>query len=101
MPTAVPPSGSSPDIGQDVASPLQAVPDRGGVPAELLAQHDRRRVHQVRPAALDYVGELGRLGVQCVGEVTERGSSECSISRTAARWIADGNTSLDDCEAFT
>ena len=23
------------------------------------------------------------------------------VSRTAARWIADGNTSLDDCEAFT
>ena len=23
------------------------------------------------------------------------------VSRTAARWMADGNTSLDDCEAFT
>ena len=23
------------------------------------------------------------------------------VSRTAARWMADGNTSLDDCDAFT
>ena len=29
------------------------------------------------------------------------GSSSSITKRSAARWIADGNTSLDDCDAFT
>ena len=36
---------------------------------ELLAEHHGRRVHQVSPAALDHVAELGRLSLERVGEV--------------------------------
>ena len=45
---------------------LAATPcrDGRGVAAELLAERDRRGVHQVRPAALDHVGELAGLGLE-------------------------------------
>ena len=72
-PTAVPPSGSSPTSGSAAPGPLHAVPDRRGVAAELLAERDRGGVHQVGAAALDHVGELGRLGLERGGQVIERG----------------------------
>ena len=45
--------------GQRGLDPLDAVADLRRVPAELLAQGDRGGVHQVGPAALDHLGELG------------------------------------------
>ena len=46
------------DVRQHIASALPTVPDGRRVTAELLAERNRRRVHQVRPAALHHVAEL-------------------------------------------
>ena len=52
------------DPAQRRLDPLDAEPDLGGVAAELLAEGDRHRVHQVGAAGLDDVGELLRLRLQ-------------------------------------
>ena len=57
VPTAVPPRGSSADPGQDGLQPLDAELDGGGVAAELLAERDRRGVHQVGAPGLDHAVE--------------------------------------------
>ena len=50
------------DAAQRRLDPLDAEPDLRGVAAELLAEGDRHRVHQVGAAGLDHVGEpLGLL----------------------------------------
>jgi len=49
------------DPAQRRLDPLHAESDLGRVAAELLAEGDRDRVHQVGPARLDDVGEQGRL----------------------------------------
>ena len=58
VPTAVPPSGQLGDAGERRLEPLDAEPHDRGVPAELLAEHHRRRVHQVRAPGLHHVREL-------------------------------------------
>ena len=68
VPTAVPPSGSSRTRGSTDSSRSPGVADGGGVPAELLAEHHRRRVHEVRAAGLHQAGELGGLRLQRGGE---------------------------------
>ena len=50
----------------------RAEPDLGGVAAELLAEGHRHRVHQVRAAGLDDVGELLGLALQRAGQPVER-----------------------------
>ena len=49
-----------------------ALADLGGVAAELLAEGDRDRVHPVRAAGLDDVGELGRLRLERCCETVQR-----------------------------
>ena len=103
VPTAVPPSGSSPTRGSASRSRSTPSLDLRGVAAELLAERDRRGVHEVGAARLhDRPRTAARLAPQRRGEVLERGEQlDGRSSRTAARWMADGNTSFDDCEAFT
>ena len=69
------------DAGEDGLEPLAGAVDDGGVPAELLAEHHRRGVHQVRAAGLHGVGELVALAVS---DVVQRG--EC---RRAGRAVAE------------
>src|SRR5690606_25598602 len=63
------------------AQPLGAVPHLRGVPVELLAEGDRRGVHQVRAAGLDHLGELLALALQGGGEVVEGGDELLSDGR--------------------
>ena len=58
-------------------------------------------IRWVRP---DFTTVRNRRGAspQLALEVLERGEElRRSIDRTTARWMADGNTSFDDCDAFT
>ena len=59
-------------LRQRVADPLGAEADLRGVPGELLPERHRHRVHQVRPAGLDDVVELLRLGRERLLESLER-----------------------------
>ncbi len=102
VPTAVPPRGSSPTAGQHGDDSLDAVLDRLGVAAELLAEGHGRRVHQVGAAGLHDSLEPALLPAQLLRQVLERRDQvHRESSRVAARWIADGNTSFDDCDALT
>ena len=80
---AVPPSGIWPTRRSVALDPLDAEPHLRRVAAELLAEGDRDRVHQVGAAGLDDVGELRRLlsrapssaahrRQQVVGDLVER-----------------------------
>ena len=61
---AVPPSGIWPTRPQRRLDPLDPEPHLRRVAAELLAEGDRHRVHQVGAAGLDHVGELLRLRLE-------------------------------------
>ena len=102
VPTAVPPSGSTHKPRQRVAQARDAVVDLRRVAAELLAQRDRRRVHQVRAARPSRRARTR--AASCASAFTSfsaAGTSSSTIAVAAARCTADGNTSFDDCEAFT
>ena len=58
--------------GERRLEPLDAQPHDRGVPTELLAEHHRRRVHQVRAAGLHDVLELLGLGLEAPREVVQR-----------------------------
>ena len=64
--------GQLADPGEHRLEPLGGVPDRGGVAAELLSQHHRRRVHQVGAPGLHDPCELLGLALQAGGEHRER-----------------------------
>ena len=89
------------DPGQGRLQPLDAVAHRRGVPAELLAEHHRRRVHQVRAAGLHHLGELLGLRLEHPGQVVQRRHQCCTVAAVAATWIEVGNVSLEDWLAFT
>ncbi len=76
----VQPGADSRPAERDLAEPLEraldpcpALAHLRGVAAELLAEGDGDRVHPVRPARLDDVGELGRLPLERRAQVVERG----------------------------
>ena len=81
--------------------PVEREPDLAGVAAELLAEGDRRRVHQVRAAGLHELRPRGRLLLERDGEVLERGDSTVCTASVAARCTEVGKTSFDDWEALT
>ena len=59
VPTAVPPSGSSPTRGKHLVEPFDCGDlQLGGVPAHLLAEGHRRGVHQMGAARLHDPTEL-------------------------------------------
>ena len=80
---------------------LDAVLDGGGVTAELLAEGDRRGVHEMGATRLhDLVEGLGLAGERH-GEGRRSGHRGRRRSpRAAARWMALGNVSFEDCETF-
>ena len=102
VPTAVPPSGNSATRGSAGGDPLDAVADLRRVAGELLPERDRRGVHQMRTAGLHDLGPAGRLRLQAWRrDGSAPASRSCASAAVAARWIDDGNTSLDDCDALT
>ena len=72
VPTAVPPSGSSPTLPSVDLRRARRLGDLGCVAAELLAERDRRGVHEVRATRLDDLGERMRLGPQRQAQVLQR-----------------------------
>jgi hypothetical protein len=68
--------------------PSDALAHLGRVAAELLAERDRHGVHQVRPAGLDDVVELGGLRLERVGEPFERGDEV--VGQLVERGQVDG-----------
>ena len=85
VPVAVPPSGICATCGSALRTRLRAEPDLRGVAAELLAERDRHRVHQVRAAGLDDVGELVGLRRERALELLERGQQRVGGLRRARR----------------
>ena len=90
---------------QLVAGGLRA-PDRlldlAGVAAELLAEPDRRRVLEVRPAGLDDRPELlGLGGERASGARSSAGSSASSIAIAADSWSAVGMASFELWQRLT
>jgi hypothetical protein len=61
------------DASEGVADAVGPEPDLGGVAREFLAQGHGDRVHQVRPARLDHVGELIGLLLEGDDEAVKRG----------------------------
>ena len=103
VPTAVPPSGSAHSRGSASREPGDAVLDLRGVAAELLAERDRAS----RPS-----GACGPHFTTCANSrcflrsafdelLARPGSARRRSPIAAARCTADGNTSFDDCDAFT
>ena len=84
-----------PGQGRRAPGPRPAAPAR--VAAELLAEGHRDRVHQVGAAGLDDVVELLGLALQGAPSASSAGSSSEWTSPSAARWTAEGKTSLEDC----
>ena len=73
VPTAVPPSGTSATRGSAALHALDAEADLAGVAAELLAEGDRGRIHEVGATGLDDgLPHLG-LALERDGEVVEGG----------------------------
>ncbi len=88
--------------GEHRLEPLDGVAHRGGVAGELLAEHHRRRVHQVGAARLHQPGELLRLRARARSPGRRgRAAGRRSPRAQAATWMAVGKVSLDDCEALT
>ena len=101
VPTAVPPRGSSATRGSDGLEPLDAESHDRGVAAELLAEHHRGGVHQVRAAGLHDVVELLGLRLERRREVVQRRHQVARSPRRAATWIEVGKVSLLDWLALT
>ena len=79
-----------------------AVLDLRGVAAELLAQRDGRRVHEVGAARLDHRLELvAACAAARARDASIAGMRSTTTASVAAMWIAEGNTSFDDCDALT
>ena len=68
-----------------VLDPRDALTDLRRVPGELLAERHRDRVHEVRPAGLHDVVELGGLPLERLGEQRERGQQVARRSLRARR----------------
>ena len=91
------PEGQLGHAGQRGPQPFDAHADLRGVAAELLAERDRRRVHEVRPPGLDDVGELRRPSPRARrrdARAPARGRAPRRL--TAAMWIDAGKRSFDD-----
>ena len=89
-------------LGLGGARPADRLLDLAGVAAELLAEPDRRRVLEVRPAGLDHRPELVRLGVERRAERSRApGRSASSIAIAAESWSAVGITSFEDWHLLT
>jgi hypothetical protein len=61
------------DARERCLHPLAAEADLRRIATELLAERDRHRVHQVRAAGFDHVGELAGLGFQRRLQLRQRG----------------------------
>ena len=102
VPTAVPPSGSSPTRGSDARSRSMPYRTCGGVPAELLPERHRRRVHQVGAAGLDHRRRTRRPCAPATrARCSQRRDQVADDARSRRRGSPTGTTSLVDCEAFT
>ena len=102
VPVAVPPSGIWATCGSALRDALGAEPDLRRVAAELLAERDRHRVHQVGAAGLDDVVELLAPWPRArASSCSSAGSRSLVASSSAARWTAEGKTSLEDWPMFT
>ena len=75
--------------------------DLRGVAAELLAERDGDRIHEVRAAGLDDVLEALGLARSDRSSVLSAGSRSFVARSSAARWTALGKTSLDDWPMLT
>ena len=102
VPTAVPPSGSAHSRGSVSSQARDAVFDLRRVAAELLAERHRRRVHEVRAAATSRRARTraASCAAPCAS-CSHAGIRSSATPSAAARCTADGNTSFDDCDAFT
>ena len=102
VPTAVPPSGTSATRGS--AERTRSMPRRTwrGVAAELLAEGDRRRVHEVGAAGLDDVRPRARPSPRARPARWSSAGMRSSMSAPVTAMCTEvGNTSFDDCEALT
>ena len=90
VPTAVPPSGSSPDA-RTASRRMRVgrVVDLGGVAAELLAEGHRRGVHEVGAARLHHLGELVRLR-PAARRAGARAPAAARVSTCVGRGDVDG-----------
>ena len=78
-----------PDAAESRANALRSESDLGGVSGELLSERDRDRVHQVRPAGLDEVGELIGLALQGGAQLVQRGE-EVGVDLAQRRQVNGG-----------
>ena len=84
VPTAVPPSGTASSSAWAARRPPDRLLDLAGVAAEFLAEPDRRRVLEVRPAGLDDRPKLvGLRDERRLGAVSRAGSRSSSIAIAA------------------
>ena len=67
------PERNPPDTVEGRLDAGDSLPDLGRVAPELLAERHGDGVHQVRPAGLDGVLELGGLRLELLGQAVERG----------------------------
>ena len=72
LPIAVPPCASACSRGRQELQAGDAVLDLRAPGAELLAERERHRVHQVRAAGLDDVGDVGGLAADRPGQLLQR-----------------------------
>ena len=89
-------------LGLGGPRPAERLLDLAGVAAELLAEPDRRRVLEVRPAGLDDRPELLLLGDQrrC-GAARGRAAARSSIAIAADSWSAVGIVSFELWQRLT
>ena len=102
VPTAVPPSGSSPSASTSARDRRERPLEQPGPRVGLLAERHRRGVHQVGAPGLDDVGEaLGRASRSASTSASTAGWTSSTSWRATARRIAVGTVSFDDCDALT
>ena len=89
------------DSPQRVAHPHAAEADLGGVAGELLAERHRHRIHQVGAPGLDVSANSSAFAASAASRPSIAGSRSSLTSPSAARWTADGKTSLEDWPQLT
>ena len=101
VPTAVPPRGSSPIRGSDACS--RSTPCRTAAAYPPNSWPSVTGVASIRCVRPDFTTSTNSTDLRSseAARCSSAGISSRTIERVAAMWIADGNVSLDDCEALT
>ena len=90
------------EVGERLLDPFDVGVELRDVARELLAERERDRVLQVRPADLHDVRPRGRLRVEGVAERADGREAAGRVSCSAAAMcIAVGNVSFEDCDMLT